>query len=91
MVVLPRAQSPFRFLTRSDLIDFIVLIEKMSTTHFADCLRVIVSRLSTEFPFDGSDHIYTIGVKHVLSSMMCAAISPFASSVRQKSFFHLRT
>jgi hypothetical protein len=67
------------------------LIEQISTTHFADCLRVIVSRLSTEFQFDGSDTIYTIGIKHVLSSVMCATISPFASRVGQKSFFHLRT
>jgi hypothetical protein len=67
------------------------LIEQISTTDFADFLRVIVSRLSTEFPFDGSDHIYTISVKYVLSSVMCATISHFASSVRQKSFFHLRT
>jgi hypothetical protein len=67
------------------------LIEQISTTDFADCLRVIVSRLSTEFPFDGSDHIYTVGVKHVLSSVLCVTLSPFASRVMQKSFFHLRT
>ena len=63
------------------------LLEQVSKTNFCHLVKTIVARLSNEFLFDSNDTLQLVGVKYVLSSVLVSVLLPFASVVRDKTYF----